>query len=81
MTFNMGDPDILKHLIPTKENEFRPLFVFDKSIMEMLSGFAHCDSKKLRNELLNFICYNLEFVLGCIGPQDSVSSEALGFEK
>ena len=46
----------------------------------MLSSYSNCESNKLMQEILNFVCYSEEIFLDCIGSQDTVS-ESMGFEK
>ena len=46
----------------------------------MLSSYSNCESNKLMQEILNFVCYSEEIFLDCIGSQDTVS-ESMGFER
>ena len=46
----------------------------------MLSSYSNCESDKLMQEILNFVCYSEEIFLGCIGSQDTVSVSK-GFER
>ena len=69
---DINNPKVLEQLLC--------LFPFSDSVMRMLSGFSNCESDKLMQEMLNFVCYSEEIFLGCIGPQDTVSVSK-GFEK